>query len=69
MHKDHDARIPVLHDRLPGDDRGCSQAGPDNGLKQTGLMETCHGNGSSLSTEEQGHFVGFRHETPNRNGR
>jgi hypothetical protein len=33
-------------------------------------MEARHGNGLSTSlTEEQGNVLGFRQETPNRNGR
>jgi hypothetical protein len=42
----------------------------DDRFEQTGLVQARHGNGLSTSlTEEEGNGVGFRQETPNRNGR
>jgi hypothetical protein len=39
-------------------------------FEQTGLVQARHGNGLSISLiEKKGNAVGFRQETPNRNGR
>jgi hypothetical protein len=47
---------------------GGSERFLNNGFKQTGFMETSHGDGvARVFTEEQGHIGGVWQETPNHN--